>query len=599
MAYEQTPLWSPAVSKEALDLMVAIWPNLPEQGRNALIEQILSGPSIPPVELEGQEERERRQRWVDRRVFERLALIERIGEPPLTTSGEKKLAALRSSYAEWRLEEGARAHFSIWSESDVGFETDRSPDELRVLSSTALVDALRAEGPDREGRLSVWTQVVAGRPGRGLGLLLSLSANPGPGDVSIWRSTLHGLREAMVRPAVARRVVAVLIRAPDQVVADPSLLSSTSDALEAASKQQPLPISEIKFLRLWDRLVEACLRQEAEDPPEDHNWVSRAINRPIGRLTEALLNVMFRRGLKANAKFPEMFATRLDRLSADNPDNLRLARTILASRLLYLFAVDPTWTRSRLVPGFDWQSSEEEATALWRGYGWSARINPELWGELSPHLYDAFTPERTERLGDASETLASLLMVAGVEFPEIDVPTDKSRRALRMMAAADREAAASWLYRFLAGPPVDEHGAPIGVEQVRRVDRLWAERILPWLRRVWPREASFVSPQVSEQFALLAIATDQMLAEAVDFLLPYMTGTDRWGYTVRNMLRSRHPTDHPKAVLRLLGKIVLPSGPFYTSDLRAVLDRIVTADPELLQDAVYKAFDVALRAIDR
>lgn len=599
MAYDHTPLWSAAVSKEALDLMVAIWADLPEQGRTALIEQIITGPSLPLVQAEDQEERERQQRWIDRRIFERLALIERLREPPLTASGEQKLAALRRRYPEWRLEEGARAHFLIWSESAVGLETDRSPEELRVLSGAALVDALRAEGPDLEGRLSVWAEVVGSRPGRGLGLLLSLSADPAPGDESIWRNTLHGLREAMGRPVVARRVVEVLIRAPDQVVASHSLLSSTSDALEAASKQQPLPISEIKFLRLWDRLVEACLRQEAEDLPEDHDWVGRAINRPIGRLTEALLNVLFRRGLKANAKFPEIFATRLDRLSADRPDNLRLARTILASRLLYLFAVDPTWTRARLMPGFDWQRSEEEATALWRGYGWSARINPELWGELSPHLYDAFTPERTERLGRTTETLASLLMVAGVEFPGIDVPTDKSRRALRMMAAADREAAASWLCRFLAGPPVDEQDVPIGAEQVRRVDRLWTERILPWLRRVWPREANLVSPRVSEQFALLAIATNEVFTEAVDFLLPYMTGTDRWGYAVRNMLRSRHPTDHPKAVLRLLGKIILPGGPFFTTDLRAVLDRIVAADPELLQDAAYKRFDTALRAVDR
>jgi hypothetical protein len=50
-----------------------------------------------------------------------------------------------------------------------------------------------------------------------------------------------------------------------------------------------------------------------------------------------------------------------------------------------------------------------------------------------------------------------------------------------------------------------------------------------------------VTPGTSEQFALLAIAADDHFPEAVDFLLPYMTGSDRWGYAVHNVLRSRHP----------------------------------------------------------
>ena len=55
-----------------------------------------------------------------------------------------------------------------------------------------------------------------------------------------------------------------------------------SDALEAVSKQQPPAISEDRFLHLWDRLVAASLKEEAEPGPEQHDWVGRAINRPLG-----------------------------------------------------------------------------------------------------------------------------------------------------------------------------------------------------------------------------------------------------------------------------------------------------------------------------
>jgi hypothetical protein len=313
-------------------------------------------------------------------------------------------------------------------------------------------------------------------------------------------------------------------------------------------------------------------------------------------LTTALLNVLSRQGLKAAQGIPAAFKARLDRLTTDQSGNSRLARTILASRLLYLFAVDPAWTRARLLPCFDWIRSEDEATAAWRGYGWGARINADLWSELSPQLYEAFTRERRERLGRTSETLASLLMVAGVEFPATEVSTERSRRAIRAMSPRDRAVAASWLCNFLTGPGISDQAAPVGAEHAGRADEMWTDRVLPWLRRVWPHDATLVTPETSEQFALLAIATQDTFPEAVDVLLPYMVGTDHWGMIVHNLLQSRHPDNHPQAVLLLLRRIVLLTGPFFADNLRTVLDRVIVAESGLRQNPTFRAFDTSLRA---
>jgi hypothetical protein len=305
---------------------------------------------------------------------------------------------------------------------------------------------------------------------------------------------------------------------------------------------------------------------------------------------------MFRRGIMAGDGIPSEFRQRMNRLTANQPENLRLARTILASRLLYLFAIDPDWTRDGLLPRFDWQRSEDEATAMWRAYAWGARINVELWGELSPFLYNAFTPARRERLGESSEALAGFLMVAGVEFPEAVVPTDLSRRVIRAMDARDRVAAVAWLSRYLAGPSINNEKAPPGTEQAGRPDRIWTERVLPWLRRVWPRDADLVTPGTSEHFALLAIATQNSFPAAVEFLLPYVNSAEPWGYVVHAALQSRHPTDHPEAVLRLLRKIVTWEQGIYGSDLRAVLDQVAAASPGLRQHADYQFLDLPMRA---
>src|SRR6266481_4724982 len=206
MASDKIPLWASTLQKEALDILVGVWPSLLAGERLALVERSVAGPPLPEEEPEDQEDRKHRQRWFDRRIFERLALIERIGEPPLPPAGLEKLAGLRHTYPQWRIEEGDRAHFSSWMESHVGLDTDRSPQELKALTGAELIAALRAEGVDREGRLSAWGQVVGSRPGRGVGLLRALSADPAPGDEAIWRDTLYGLRDAMGRPPVARRV---------------------------------------------------------------------------------------------------------------------------------------------------------------------------------------------------------------------------------------------------------------------------------------------------------------------------------------------------------------------------------------------------------
>lgn len=598
MAASDPPIWSPALHKEALDLLVGVWPETTAAQRELIVDSILVGPPLPHPAPEDQDERERRQRWFDRRIFDRLALLERMGEPILPHQGAQKLEALRLTYPQWKIAEGEQAHFSSWMESGSGLETDRSPRELEDLSGNDLINALRAPGDEREGRLMAWGQVVSTRPGRGIGLLYALGNDPQVGDGAIWRDTLNGLRDSMARATVARRVLRALIDAPDNVIRADDLLWTTSDTIEIVSKRSPLPMAQEDVLRLWDRVFDAALAADG-DPPDNDDWVGRAINRPVGRLASALLNLTFKDGLKAGAAFPEKFRSRLTRLTQRRPLGLRYARTILASRLLYLFAIDPDWTVNNLLPFFDWQQSEDDAASVWSGYGWTPRINVDLWLALSPFFYDIFDEPRLQRLDHARGTVSQLLMAAGVDFSETDVPTEKSRRAIKGMNSSDREAAVAWLANYLAGPELSDKAPPAGSEAPRRADLVWRDKIAPWLRRVWPRDGALVEPVTAEKFARLAVATQATFPDAVSTLLPYMVATENWGYVVHSLAQTRHPDDQPVATLKLLSKIVRLGGPLFTHDLRGVLDRIAEVDPALRASPAFRSLDEPLRASGR
>jgi len=123
--------------------------------------------------------------------------------------------------------------------------------------------------------------------------------------------------------------------------------------------------------------------------------------------------------------------------------------------------------------------------------------------------------------------------------------------------------------------------------------------VWPWLRRVWPRDIELVESATSESFAQLAIATDHAFDDAVAALLPFMTVTERWGFTVNELAASPHPDRHPRASLEMLGRLVSSNDVQFIEKLRDVLDRVVAADPALRTHNIFQRYDVAMRAVGR
>ena len=264
---------------------------------------------------------------------------------------------------------------------------------------------------------------------------------------------------------------------------------------------------------------------------------------------------------------------------------------IAASRLSYLYAVDPDWTRVHLLPQFDWRD-EVEATAAWQGFGWQPRIDERLWQALKPHFLASFTPERLQGLGTAGTQLAAMLMLVGVEFGLDELPRDAARNAIRAMPQRLKSEAADWIasyLRDLAGGAVDEPTA----------DDAWVERVGPLLARVWPPEPDPEGRGVASQFARAIVALDEAFPQALKALSPHLIRGSA-DMALPELAASAHPEKHPRETLTLLHRIVdIDRIWWMADDLGDILARLRAAEPEIAEANEYRRLDERLRAAAR
>ena len=557
-----------------MDLLTMLWAHADPQMQETLGKTITAGP--PDHLLAHIENVEERQKSRDRRIFDRLIVLQRLGDPILTAELATEAQRLRELYPNWEAAEGEEAHFSSWIETRTGIDTRYDIEDLKDFTNEELIEVLIREVEMREGMLESWRLLMDTEPTRGVELLEMLSRREAPMPADVWSEGLRGVRNSAKQPELRDRLVRMLRTLPRVLFNDPEISRATSDFLEEAATSRPSPTRDDEFLNLYDQALTAVENDPSNsDQPDQKDWVSLAINRSMGRVATTFFALLFGRELKVGAGLPEDLKPRINALIAPNRADHRPARVIAASRLSYLYAVDPEWAQANLIPIFDW-SNEREALAAWQGYAWQPRIDYKLWLALKPYFLPMFTPDRLHQLGNLRRNFAQMLMLIGIEFGIDEFPRDPAREAIRVMPDSMKADAISWIVSYLEqrekGTDDNQKEASLGV------DELWTKRVWPWLERVWPADPELRSQNTAEQFAHVAIATDASFPNAVAALLPQMIPVNAF-YVIHQLQGSSHPTEHPEATLHLIDAIVDPEGlGFGKKDLREILNRMREAD---------------------
>ena len=266
------------------------------------------------------------ERWmqiVEREVWLLLAKINE-ATTALEEDAKAKFEELTPSHPDWRLRKGDRDEFPVW----VGDGSELSRFMTTPRRRRELVDWIRQhpETPRwpnkddwaRRCREDFPTTACA----------LRALARDGDWPVDRWREALQAWSEERLRKHSWRYMAPVLADAP-------------SDALQALSHSVSRWLVNIAktFDYHEDLFLDFCRRlltlDDGEDTDEDSDdLMNRAINHPVGHVTEALLNWWYRDSPEDEQGLPEHLKILFSELCDIRIEKFRHGRILLAAHIV-------------------------------------------------------------------------------------------------------------------------------------------------------------------------------------------------------------------------------------------------------------------------
>ena len=386
-----------------------------------------------------------------------------------------------------------------------------------------------------------------------------------------WREALQAWSEEKFLKRSWRYMAPILATAPDVVLQ--TLAHGVSWWLQAVAKT--FEGHESLFFVLARRI----LAQDHQDGVDSDDPVGRAINHPVGLVTEALLRRWYRRSLEDGQGLPEEIKPTFTELCDPGIDKFRHGRVLLAAHVIALFRVDGDWATRHLLPLFDWQRSEAEARAAWEGFLWSPRLYRPLMEMLKPAFLN--TARHYAALGKHDGQYASLLTFAALD-PGESFTTAELAAATRALPPDGLHDAAQALVRALEGAG----------EQ--RAD-YWTNRVAPYLHAIWPKMRDNVSPAIAESLGCLCVAAQNAFPEALALLRVWLQPPPHADYVVHRLHLSGLCSRFPEEALDFLSLVVDEQGQPPPTDLAACLGAIQASLPELEADPRFEVLRAYLQ----
>jgi len=367
-----------------------------EDTQRAVIAKALEGPK-PPDGKDGDEVR----RALDYMVYNLLHWLS-------TSAPESSIA--RDAFEEFKTKHPtfiSREYpdLDFWSSGATLVEhpSPVAAEKLRQMSPGDWWDVLNSterghglyEEPDREGLLEETSRAVVMSFDWSFRLAQFLVEKQNQ-DSEVWDSILKGWAETPLSVDQWKALSELFESNPD--------IPGVARLLEKGIKKKNhgIPMELLGNLeRLSDKIWELLEEVEGEEE-EDHGWLTTAINRPAGKLTEFWLQALYRQRPPGGEKWsglPGPYIERFEKILSQDCFAAQLARTVLASRLHFLIDIDLAWTKEKLVPQLDFESDELRAQQAWQGF--------LSWGRIVPSLvqdFKDFSLTAIGRLGDSSES---------------------------------------------------------------------------------------------------------------------------------------------------------------------------------------------------
>lgn len=557
-------LWSVETEHEAVRLLVELSSKLDVEGLARLEQAILQGP--PRSMFKDDIDPERLQRAFDQDMWLLLAKANEAGAA-LGAEGKARLQTLGQQYPYLILATDGSDEFPFWMGNG---------NELRTFVATPkrrreLVEWLRQPASSDHWQEDDWRQRCRDNFPT-TGCALAALARDGEWPVARWREALQAWAEEKLLKRSWHHMYSLINSAPDGVVKE--LANPLSWWLQSIAKT--FEGHDPVFFNLIRRLL---MLEHDEGGEADEDPVSRAINHPVGHATEAALRWWYRQSLEDGQGLPNAVKPLFTQLCNIQVGTFRHGRVVLATHVITLFRVDPNWAVHYLLPLFDWEQSRGEARAAWEGF----LRSPRLYWPLLDAIKRAFlaTANQYAHLGRHNDQYVALLTFAALQpdgiFSKAELAT-----ATRTLPSGGLHAAAQALVRAFEG----------AAEQ--RGD-YWRHRVLPYLKSIWPKSRSAMTPAISESFARLCVATQDAFPLALHELKDWLQAVEYPDGVVHLLHVAKLPERFPEEALTFLNIVVGESTHMPPSDLSECLKSIRSIAPTLETDERFRRLMEYLR----
>lgn len=555
-------LWSLDTKRETMRLLVLQGAHLTLDARKKLEAAILVGPPREMYRADTDPD------WWSNHVLDSVWLhLAKLmsDDAPLSPEAQAKLDEIPPGRSDWKTERAKeRDEFSHWMSGtgDPDYELSREID-LAPRKRRELINWLKQPPPSRRPFYeNTWRETCRTRFFHCAYALCDLTReNLWPSDH--WREALQAWSEEGQILRSWRFVAPLVQTMPDAVLQE--IVHGITWWLEAVSKS--INIHEAIFFDICRRV----LALPHQDDVDSDQPVTRAINHPVGHITQALLNLWLKRKPNDNDRLPDDLKPFFTKLCDTRKDQFRHSRVLLASRLIALFRVDRAWTETHLLPLFDWNANPAEAKAVWEGFLWSPRLYRPLLIAFKAQFLD--TAHHYAQLGEHGRQFSAFLTYAALDPVDTYTPQD-FQTAIGAFPQEGLHESAQALVQALEGA---------GEQR----EDYWRNRIQLFWHHIWPKSRGLASNGITESLVRLSIAARGEFPSALSAVLDWLQPIEHPHYVVQKLHESGLTKNFPEDSLRLLNAI-LDDQPWAPRELEQCLNAISQAAPALLQDHRYQ-----------
>lgn len=561
-------LWSISTRREVYRLLVLQAQHMAAADQVRLEATILAGP--PHGMYRDDLDQDRLQDLMAHAVWLHLAKLNASG---LTLGGDAltRFKEISLLYPKWEMATNESDEFPRWMSGtgDPDYEDSRKVN-IAPRKRNDLVTWLRNETPNKqELDEDTWRDVCSTRFFHALLALRDLALkDEWPPDR--WSQALQAWSDDGSVLRSWRYAAPLVLKMPNSVLQE--IANGATWWMEAVSKS--INYNENILIEMCCRVLslpqEAFSGSNALLDDDTYDPVSFAINHPIGHVTQALINLWFKKNPNDNELLPIELKTIFTSLCDIQKVHFRHGRVLLGSRIIAFYRVDRPWTEQYLLPFFSW-NNRAEAKALWEGFLWSPRLYQPLLFSLKAEFLKCAIHYKC--LGNLRHQYSAFLTYVALSSPD-GFTNDEFQMAIGTLPNDGLEECAQALSQALEGA-------------ANQREDYWSNRVLPFWQNIWPKTRDKATTRVAESLAKLVIAARRQFPAALAVVYDWLKPIEHPHHVLHLLAESGLCNQFPEDSLLLLSAVI-PDQQWPVRRLRQCLNDIVQAEPLIAQDARYK-----------